>query len=99
MAVHKHRVTTSTAAVVDDPSSAELAALVAEVDRSGRGAFLVLERRDRPRGESLQAQRQADDWLLELQVDSRVEAYRTTLPGPALVLATLGAWMCQPAVT
>lgn len=88
------RVTTSTAAVVDEPSTAQLSALVAEVDRSGRGNFLIAQRHDAGRGDLyLQARRESVGWVLELRDGGPDRQYEATVGDTALVFAALASWV------
>lgn len=88
-----HRITTSTAAVVNDPDRDDLAQLVGEVERSGRGSFLIAQTRAGQPGETyLQAVRNADGWVLEaLDADDRSHV-RTSVTDTALVEDVFAWW-------
>ncbi|MBE7188349.1 hypothetical protein [Jatrophihabitans endophyticus] len=101
-----HRITTSTAAVVNDPDRADLAQLVGEVERSGRGSFLIGQARAGQADESwLQAVRRADGWTLEARDEAgpghvRSETADTALVEDVFVWWTQGlrAWRDSPLV-
>ena len=81
-----HRITTSTAAVVNDPERDDLAQLVAEVSRSGRGSFLIAQSRAGQPGETyLQAVRQPGGWALEACDDGVAHHMRVEVEDTALV--------------
>ena len=86
----RFRATTSTGAVVDLPTAVQLAELVAEVERSGRDAFLVVE----GRAGYLQASRTRTGWALELSPGlERQDVAETT--DSALVCSVLAYWMLR----
>ena len=92
----RHRATTSTGAVVDQPSAIELADLVAEVDRSGRDGFLFVERREAYAGESyLQARRDRDGWVLELRDGGPARQYRAEVRDAAIVYSAVASWVAK----
>ena len=92
----RHRATTSTGAVVDQPSALELADLVAEVDRSGRDAFLFVERHEADAGESyLQARRNRDGWVLELRDGGPARQYRAEVRDAAIVYSAVASWVLK----
>jgi hypothetical protein len=62
------RATTSTGAVVDDPTPAEFASLIGEVGQAGDGAFLIIEHRAGPRGLTyLQAMADGGAFVVEIR--------------------------------
>ena len=88
--MERFRATTSTGAVVDQPTADQLAELVAEVERSGRDAFLVVE----GRAGYLQAGRTRTGWTLELSLGpDRLDGAETT--DSALVCSVLAYWMLR----
>lgn len=91
-----HRLTTSTGAVVDEPSMTQLRELVAEVERSGTSGFLIVERRGR-RGETyLQASKQdATTWLIELRDGGPDRHYRAEASDAAVVFASIMSWIAD----
>jgi hypothetical protein len=90
------RVTTSTGAVVDEPSTAELVALIDEVGRAGRGAFLIVEDAgDRSRQTYVQLLVDRLGFLIESRSWRRVHRARTTDAHRAARM--IGAWSARHA--
>jgi hypothetical protein len=79
----RHRATTSTGAVVDDPSPSDLVALLAEVSRSGRDAFAIVERRAYRAARSgehyLQAVRHGAGWAVEVRAGGADRHFRASV--------------------
>ncbi len=86
----RYRATTSTGAVVDQPGAAQLAELVAEVARSGRDAFLVVE----GRSGYLQARRTPTGWTLETSDGLGGQSSAETAD-VALVCSVLTYWVLR----
>ncbi len=91
----RHRVTTSTGAVVDAPTVVELGALVAEVARSGRDAFLIVERRAGAGGSSLLARRAREGWALELHDGGPSRQYLTRTMAAGAVQSAVTYWVLR----
>jgi hypothetical protein len=90
------RVTTSTGAVVDDPAPADLVALITEVGRSGRGAFLVVEdAADRSRQTYVELVVDRLGFVVESRSSRRVHRARTT--DPARAARMISAWSARHA--
>ncbi len=90
----RHRATTSTGAVVDQPDAVQLADLVAEVDRHGAGNFLFCERRAGGSGECyLQARREQHGWVLELRDGGPARHYCSRVDDAAIVYSAVASWV------
>lgn len=91
-----HRLTTSTGAVVDEPSMTQLRELVAEVERSGTSGFLIVERRGRQGETYLQAsKRDAATWTIELRDGGPDRHYRADAADAAVVFASIMSWIAD----
>ena len=89
-----HRLTTSTGAVVDEPTTTQLRELVVEVDRSGTSGFLIVERRGRQGETYLQASRRdSSTWLVELRDGGPDRHYRAEASDAAVVFASIVSWI------
>jgi hypothetical protein len=91
--VLKLRATTSTGAVVYDPQRAELTALVHEVASAGKDAFLILERRADPTGQTyLQMLAQRGRFVLEYRDGARRQHLQAVTLDGEVVADAFCAW-------
>jgi hypothetical protein len=87
------RATTSTGAVVDEPGPDDLAGLLAEVGRSGSGAFLILENhRDRSGQTYLQVVVDHGTYVVEARAGGPQTHVRAQAADLGAVTAVLTAW-------